>query len=210
MTIKNDLVGQVFDYLTVVADGGRDHKGNVLWLCSCQCGNNVRAHAYDLKAKKIVSCKCKIKFTTHGKAGHGGHRSKIYSIWAAMVNRCTNPKDRSWLNYGGRGITIHESWRNFEAFYAEVGDPPFIGASLDRKENSKGYEPGNVRWITQTEQMRNTRSNKRYTIQGISKIQADWLKDVGKNTGDLKYLSEKLNVSKEEVLIIWLRQKRVM
>jgi len=85
----------------------------------------------------------------------------LYQRWEGMIQRCTNPKAANFPDYGGRGITVCDSWRSFEAFYADMGDPP-PGRTLERIDNSKGYEPDNCRWATRSEQRANQRPCKAY------------------------------------------------
>lgn len=73
-----------------------------------------------------------------------------------MWNRCTNEKSGEFSRYGGRGIQVCDRWRTFEAFLADMGERP-AGTSIDRIDNERGYEPGNCRWATDTEQNRNRR-----------------------------------------------------
>jgi hypothetical protein len=83
-----------------------------------------------------------------------------YRIWGHIVNRCTNPNNAAWDNYGGRGIRVCAKWRDsFQAFLADVGlRPDGEGLTLDRINNNRGYEPGNVRWATRLQQVHNRRS----------------------------------------------------
>lgn len=76
-----------------------------------------------------------------------------------MRYRCSNPNGKNYADYGGRGIKVCERWENFENFVADVGERPSAAYSLDRIDNHKGYEPGNVRWATRKEQANNTRRN---------------------------------------------------
>ena len=77
-----------------------------------------------------------------------------------MLQRCFNPHSKAYLYYGGRGITVCERWLIFENFYADMGDPP-PGMSIDRIDNEGNYEPGNCKWSTASEQVRNRRPYKR-------------------------------------------------
>lgn len=85
--------------------------------------------------------------------------TRIHDIWCGMRARCLNPNDNAYAHYGGRGILICERWDSFEAFFADMGDCPPKG-ELERVDNERGYEPGNCRWATRAEQMRNTRRNR--------------------------------------------------
>lgn len=89
---------------------------------------------------------------------HGMRHTKEYRAWGAMKTRALNPNTNCWKNYGGRGITVHPEWiKSFTAFFAHVGFAPSEKHTIDRIENDKGYEPGNVRWATRTEQLLNCR-----------------------------------------------------
>ena len=90
-----------------------------------------------------------------------------------MIRRCHMPSDRTYPGYGGRGISVCDRWRfgdggatGVECFYADMGDPPFAGASLDREDNDGNYEPGNCRWATDKQQARNRRSNHKIEWEG--------------------------------------------
>jgi len=102
----------------------------------------------------------------HGDAPKKGV-SREYRIWAGMKTRCTNPRQSHWELYGGRGITVCDRWlSSFEAFLADVGRAPSPRHTLDRIDNDGNYEPGNVRWATAAEQVRNSRAVKLVTVSG--------------------------------------------
>jgi hypothetical protein len=82
-----------------------------------------------------------------------------FAAYRGAKHRCTNPNDKLWMNYGGRGIQFH--FLSFEQFFAELGLKPTPKHSLDRRDNDGNYEPGNVRWATETEQQNNRRPFKR-------------------------------------------------
>lgn len=92
---------------------------------------------------------------THGQSNTGDRSgTPTYGSWRAMRERCTNPKNKYFKNYGGRGITVCDRWHIFEHFLADMGERP-PGLTLDRKDNDGNYEPGNCRWATPSEQNKN-------------------------------------------------------
>jgi hypothetical protein len=102
----------------------------------------------------------------------------LYPTWSAMINRCSNPNKQGYENYGGRGITVCDSWKDFGQFCEDMGDKP-EGTSLDRIDNNKGYSPDNCKWSTRFEQNRNTRANRYLTANGKTQIMADWASETG-------------------------------
>lgn len=111
---------------------------------------------------------------------HGLSTTKEYHAWAAMVQRCHNPKYHGYARYGGRGIAVCDEWRgSFEAFYEYIGPSPSSNHSVDRIDNGRGYEPGNVRWATWKEQQNNRSSNHVVEWQGVSKNVTQWSEDLG-------------------------------
>jgi len=97
-----------------------------------------------------------------------------------MKARCLDPKNQDFKYYGGRGITLCDRWENsFGAFWEDVKGSYQEGLSIDRIDNSRGYEPGNVRWATQKEQTSNCRRNRCYTFQGETKTVMQWCEALG-------------------------------
>jgi hypothetical protein len=89
-----------------------------------------------------------------------------YRVWAAMIQRCTNPKDKNYARYGGRGITVCDEWRDFARFIADMGIRPSLVHSIERKDNDKGYGPDNCRWATRQEQASNRATTIWVTVDG--------------------------------------------
>ena len=120
---------------------------------------------------------------------HSLTHTSEYRIWASMIQRCCNPKDRGYHLYGGRGITVCEQWKNsFTAFIEDVGRRPSSEYSLDRKDNNKGYEPSNCKWATKEEQRSNQRHiiprNARFiTVNEITDTIAGWGRRLGATDG---------------------------
>lgn len=115
----------------------------------------------------------------HGHSA-GGRRSHEYMSWQAMIARCYHTGTNGYALYGGRGITVCDLWReSFQEFLYDVGPAPSRSHSLDRIDNARGYEPGNVRWATVREQGRNRRTNLLLTIGGVTKTLVEWCEHYG-------------------------------
>lgn len=104
--------------------------------------------------------------------------SGAYASWNAMRGRCTNPNDKSFDYYGGRGIRVCEEWESFDRFYEDMGDRP-AGMTLDRKDSDKGYSPDNCRWIIASEQQGNQRRTIKITHEGITLTLRGWADKLG-------------------------------
>lgn len=156
-----DLTGQRFGKLVVIARERRDDRAT-WWLCQCDCGKRNAVRAYVLRGGDARSCGCARR--NHLK--HGLSDSPEAFAWSSMRQRCTNPKDPGYKNYGARGITVCDRWLNsFEAFYADMGPRP-PGCSIDRTNNDGPYSPENCRWVPRVAQANNKRRNRRLTLGG--------------------------------------------
>lgn len=170
-----DLIGQVFTRLTAVEEVPTTPQQPRLLRCRCACGRNVVVNVQHLKRGMTRSCGClmrDINRVLH--RTHGGRRTPEYGPWCHAKDRCFNPNDDDFDEYGGRGITMCTEWRDdFAAFVAHIGPRP-SGASLDRIDANGHYEPGNVRWANTITQANNKRSNHRLTYHGERLTLADW------------------------------------
>lgn len=150
-----NLIGRKFNYLTVIeraANEVRGHSIHARWLCRCDCGKTITVVSTALRSGRTKSCGHARGIVKHRMVG-----TPEYSTWYGMITRCTNPRQPAYKNYGGRGITVCERWRNsFAEFFTDMGPRP-EGLSLDRINNDGNYEPGNCRWATRREQRLNSR-----------------------------------------------------
>jgi hypothetical protein len=119
---------------------------------------------------------------THGHARHG-RVTPEYNAWVKMWQRCTNPRDRKYPLYGGRGLTVCKRWQSYKCFLADVGPRPSPKYSLGRKNNARGYTPSNVRWETATEQNGNRRTwSRAIRYNGMTVAEAALAEGVSKQT----------------------------
>jgi hypothetical protein len=153
-----DLSGQKFGKWLVLERNGHDLTGGVLWLCQCECGTLATVYVAKIKNRKNPGC-FKCGWTTHGMT-----HTPEYGIWCAMKDRCLRLSNKSYLDYGGRGIQIQPEWiHDFMAFYNHLGPRPSKEMRLDRIDNDGNYEPGNIRWATVSESNLNRRKFGRVT-----------------------------------------------
>ena len=148
-----DRTGQRAGRWTVLRLIGRNPAR---WLCRCECGTE---RALSPNAVRSGSgCGCARAKENASRATHRSTQTKEYHAWVAMKSRCSDVNHPAYKNYGGRGIGVCQRWRDsFEAFLLDIGRAPSPELSLDRIDNDGGYEPGNVRWATRSEQSSNQR-----------------------------------------------------
>jgi hypothetical protein len=160
-----------------------------VWVCQCDCGDSKEILAENLKTGASRSCGCirvematekaKTLSLTHGES----HTAAEYHSWSGILARCTNPTDKAYNRYGGRGIKVCDQWRHsYETFLADVGRRPSPKHSIDRFPNNDGnYEPGNVRWATRIEQNRNKRTNRFLTAGEETHVVSEWAELTGRS-----------------------------
>jgi hypothetical protein len=167
---NNPFLGNEFGNWTVI--GGRIGRSI---LCQCKCGNIKMIYITNLTQGKSKSCGCTRQ--------NGLVETKLYNVWASMKSRCFNQNHKFYKDYGGRGITVCEEWRNsIIAFYEwAINNGYNEGLTLDRIDNNKSYSPSNCRWTSRLEQLNNRRNNLRITHNGVSRTVAEWSRETGIN-----------------------------
>ena len=176
-----DLSGKVFGDLTVIKQLEKNKSGKNRWLCECRCGRYTHTITHNILSGRVTSCNsCAVK---RGSKGHKMSRTKLYYVWAGIKARCYNRNNKSFHNYGGRGIVMCDDWKNdflsFAEWSAKTGYSD--GLSIDRIDVNGNYCPENCRWLTVAEQSRNRRDNIVIEHNGEKKILADWADELGIN-----------------------------
>lgn len=179
---KLRLTGQRQGKLTIIglAEPIRHPSGQLSkrWLCRCECGNEKVIPDRSFR-KGVRSCGCLISEAARMKATHDMTKSVENRIWRSMKNRCLNKACEAFPSYGGRGITVCDSWLKFENFFSDMGERPSRKHSIDRIDVNGNYEPGNCRWATKEEQANNTRSNHFIEFNGEKLTLAQWERKLG-------------------------------
>ena len=172
----SDLTGKRFSELIAIRPTGKNHQGNTLWLCRCNCGKEIIAINSNLTRGNTKSCGCiGSKKIIERNTTHGCYATPLYSVWRSMKERCFTASCSAYSDYGGRGITICEEWKSdFLAFREWAMSGGFAeGLTIDRIDNNGNYEPENCRWVTQIVQANNKRNNRYITVGGITSSLAD-------------------------------------
>ena len=159
-----------------------DHitNGRTFWKFRCECGNEIVVRPDGVVRGTTSSCGCAVRknhFSTHGKS-----RSKLYRVYYAMKQRCENQKDPHYDRYGGRGISIDPSWKDFGVFYEwAIANGCKDGLTIDRIDNDGNYSPDNCRWTDVYTQSRNTSRNTWITYKGETMVLSDMCRKYGVN-----------------------------
>lgn len=194
-----DITGLRVGKLTVLGRAGVHPKyPQELWLCERECGNKPIVLKGSLLSGRKKSCGCmgrgqpKSNLDIHGKC------AKEYRAWASMKSRCGNSNIPAFSDYGGRGITVCDPWRNsFEAFFEDMGNCP-EGQSLDRIDVEKGYSPENCRWASSDTQINNRRNTIYVEFQGETRPLTEWAGILGTSRSNI-YQRLRINSPEETI-----------
>lgn len=163
-----DLTGERFGRLVAVKPV--ELVGNVWhWEFMCSCGTAVvRSGAVVRRASKRgldQSCGCACHLITHNLSSH----KKLYAVWKSMRQRCSNPNNKDFHNYGGRGISVCEEWSDFKPFFDWASNSGYReGVTIERVDVNGGYAPHNCTWVVNELQALNTRKIRTFTYLGKS------------------------------------------
>jgi len=176
--VANDLIGLRFGRLVVKKRDGKDKFGYVTWLCKCDCGNETVVRGSFLKSGTTQSCGCLKK---ENALTHGGSQTRLYRIWHGIIRRTEDSKRKEYANYGGRGISMCQEWRNDFAAFREwaLNNGYSDDLSIDRIDNNGDYTPSNCRWVSKYEQANNRTDTRYLTLNGITKSVREWADETG-------------------------------
>lgn len=181
-----DFSGQRFGSL-VALRRAPPRGSQTFWAFRCDCGAEKEIDLNNVRRGTVQSCGCQQRgLPRNGRRSHGLSGTAEHQIWISMRQRCTNPAEPAYPDYGGRGIYVCDRWTygdgergGFECFLADMGAKPAPGLSLERRDNDGPYSPENCVWATPAEQARNRRTNRHLTIDGERLIVADVARRVG-------------------------------
>ena len=182
-TSKTMHPGDVFGRLTVLALGKPPNTYRYTAVCQCDCGSAPVAIRVDSLTKGVtVSCGC---YHREAIRSHGLSKHPLYQVWRHMMERCTNPADGAFANYGGRGIRVCKRWHKVDNFVADMEAEHRPGLEIDRIDNDGDYTPKNCRWSTPSENCDNRRSGRRITFNGKTLSLRQWSRETGLSYGTL-------------------------
>lgn len=164
---KKDYAGMKFGSLLAISPTDKREKGAIVWKFKClECNNDYYVTPFRVRERLNkgfnTTCGC-----VHGSTTHGNTSTRLYRVWSNMKNRCLNPNNVRYDDYGGRGINVCDDWLKFEKFLEWSNISGYSeGLTLDRINNNEGYNPHNCKWSDYKEQANNRRSSK--LVEAIS------------------------------------------
>jgi hypothetical protein len=173
--------GETFGFLTTLEriPAAKTKDGKARWICKCRCGKTREVDSYAMRKGLVTSCGCYYASLIGNRSRiHGMARTRIYAVWKTMHSRCENPNAMGYKNWGGRGITVCERWKDFRNFLADMGPPP-PKLTLERKNNGGNYEPDNCYWATRAAQAINQRRTIFITHNGMKLALSQWAAVLG-------------------------------
>ena len=183
-----DLTGKRFGRLVVIKRMKNSKDGKAMWLCRCDCGNKTIVPTCNLNSGHSKSCGCiTAESASKRNKKHGDRHTRLYGIWTNMKTRCANGNCNRSRYYHEKGIFVCEEWESYENFKKWSLENGYNDSlTLDRIDNSKGYEPSNCRWATYKQQERNKTNNHVISYNGMSKTMVEWSEILGINYGTLR------------------------
>lgn len=173
MAQGKNLSGMRFSMLKVISFSSTTNGR--IWHCECDCGCSRKVSSRDLTDLRVKSCGCLL---------HGKIITPEYRAWQSLKDRCYNEKYNQYKNYGGRGITVCDRWKNsFIDFFHDMGSRPSRAHSMDRIDVNGNYEKDNCKWSTIDEQKRNRTNSHIYTYKGVTKSLTEHGRDHGLTSG---------------------------
>ena len=138
---------------------------NYRYLFRCSCGNEKSMLLHSAKVTGHCGCQTKRRLAARHRT-HGMSATKIYKVWAGMLDRCRNKNHTAYQRYGGRGIRVCAEWTSFEGFYSDMKDGYSEGLTIERVDNELGYIADNCVWATRSQQSQNLSNTNRYKYKG--------------------------------------------
>lgn len=173
-----DISGGRFGRLIALYPHSRTPQNKILWMCRCDCGTELVVQTAYLNNGNTKSCGCtRMDRMREVNTTHGMTKSSEYRIWKNIVQRCNNPDNPSYDRYGAKGrLCLFDS---FESFLADIGPRPSRKHQVDRIDNDRGYEPGNVRWVLPAMNSRNRVNTVWLTYCGMDRPLSEWAEIFG-------------------------------
>jgi hypothetical protein len=188
-----DLTGLSFGRLVVESYSHTHKTGHRKWNCVCECGNKKTVLGGSLTRGETKSCGCSRIDSNKERGKHNKSHLPEYQVWKAMNQRCSNKNNHAYSDYGGRGITVCEEWKDFGVFIQQMGERPTKNHTLERVNNNKGYNSQNCEWELRPIQSQNRRYSKlsiekareirlRYTYGDITQKELGEMYEVSEST----------------------------
>lgn len=180
MAKYTDITNKKFNRLTALERVYCNRQKKMAWNCLCECGNYIVATYHQLNSNNTKSCGClnneKVleRNTTHNES-----KTRLYSIWVGMRQRCNNPNKKSYNDYGGRGIRVCSDWDdyiNFKNWAMSNGYSDVL--TIERIDPNGNYEPNNCTWISKSEQAKNRTNCNFLTFDGKTQTVSDWAREL--------------------------------
>lgn len=182
------MIGKKYGNLLVLEYAGRNSLNKKMAKCLCDCGKEVIVRFEYLSSGHTTSCGCnRVRTLNALNAKHGMYKTRLYSTWRSMINRCRYSSAKQYKDYGGRGIKVCPEWEDdFQAFHDwSMANGYRDDMTIDRIDNDGDYRPENCRWVAMNEQSNNKRNNLILSARGEKHTAAEWSRISGTKYGTI-------------------------